>query len=322
MEQTRRRFLAASAVMGTGALAGCNAVRDAIPFIGGGGLGDYQQWVVPGDEFDQGADTVNFRAANQQAIYDNRDSLQPSTYQSLRATYRRIGVVGRDVSMDLAMPRGGSEPNRVLNGSFEVSEVTAELEDDTNTEYESDGDHDGFEIFVVSDTDQPQTAVGVSEGTIVIGHRVEPPFGADWDAVPAADVVEGIVDAGSGSGNRAVDSSEDFATLVNTLNSGTRLSGGVRDEEVGSDDGPNADAEAGQFEGEVASGQSVSINGSTTSIQWVVVFSSEGDVDTGDVNDWVEARDNSGTLARARNVEVSQNGRTAVVNAEIDTYDL
>lgn len=322
MEQTRRRFLTASAVMGTGALAGCNAVTDAVPFIGGGGLGDYQQWVVPGDEFDQEENTVSFSATNQKAIYDNRDSLQPSSYKRRRSTYSRIGVVGRDVSMDLNMPSGGEGRNQVLKGSFEVSEVTAELEDDSNTEYESDGEHNGHEIFVVSDTSEPRTAVGVSDETIVIGHRVEPPFDADWDAVPAADVVKGLVDAGSGNGNRAVDSNEDFGTLVNTLNSGTRVTGRTRDDEVGSDDGPDADVELGRFDGEVANGRSLSINGSTTTIQWVFVFGSEGDVDTGDVNDWLEANDNSGTLARARNVEVSQDGRAAVASVKVDTYDL
>ncbi|RXK46462.1 hypothetical protein [Halorientalis pallida] len=313
MEQTRRRFLTASAVMGTGALAGCGAVTDAIPFVGGGGLGDYQQWAYPADQFDQDADSLDFDATNQKEIYDSRKSFYPSTYSSLATNYGAVGLTDRSVTMDLDLPEG-----RVLTGSYDTAEVVAELEDDASTEYESDGSYSGYELYVPADRDTPSQAVAVSDSAIVFGQRVEPGFGADWDAVAATDVVEGIIDTKGGSGTRAVNENEDLSTLVNTLNSGTNVSGGTRDE-VGSG---RAGAETGVFEGQVASGQSWTVDGDTTSRQWVFVFDSEGDVDTGDVDDWIEANDTGGAFTRARNVNVNQNGRTAVVTAEIDTYDL
>ncbi|SDE94804.1 hypothetical protein [Halorientalis regularis] len=314
MEQTRRRLLTASAVLGTGALAGCSTVTDAIPFIGGGGLGNYQQWVYPADQFNQDADSLNFDGTNQKGIYDSRKAFYPSTYSSLAANYGTVGLTGRSVSMDLGLPEG-----RVLKGSYDTAAVVAELEDDANTQYESDGSYSGYELYVPSDRDTPSQAVAVSNNAIVFGRRVEPPFGADWDAVAATDVVEGIIDTSGGSGTRAVDENDDLTTLVNALNSGTNVSGGTRADEVDSD---QADAESGVFDGQVASGQSWSVNGNTTSRQWVFVFDSEGDVSTTDLNDWVEANDTGGVFTRARNVKVSQNGRAGVVTAKIDTYDL
>ncbi|AQL43035.1 hypothetical protein BV210_10035 [Halorientalis sp. IM1011] len=314
MEQTRRRFLTASAVVGTGALAGCNAVTDAIPFVGGGGLGDYQQWAYPADQFNQDADGMSVNVTNQQAIYENRKSFYPNTYRALRGTYSTVGLIGRDVSMDLRLPQG-----RVLKGSYDTSEVVAELEDDTNTEFESDGNYSGYEVYVPSDADTVRQAVAVADSAIVFGQRVEPPFGSDWDAVSATDVVEGIIDTKGGNGTRATSNNDDFSTLVNTLDSGTSISAETRSDEVSSD---QADAESGIFEGQVANGESLSVNGDTTKRQWVFVFSGEGDVNTSDLNDWIEANDNSGTFARARNVKVEQNGRAGVVTAKFDTYSL
>jgi hypothetical protein len=314
MERTRRRFLTASAVIGTGALAGCNAVTDAIPFVGGGGLGDYQQWVYPADTFNQNADSLSFDGTNQQGIHENRKAFAPNTYSSLATNYGTVGLTGRSVSMDLGLPEG-----RVLKGSYETAEVVAELEDDTSTEYESDGNYSGYELFVPADRDTPRNAVAVSDNAIVSGQRVEPGFGDDWDAAAATDVVEGIIDTGGGSGTRAVSDDDDLAKLTNTLNGGTSVSGGTRDGDAGSS---RADAESGVFEGQVASGQSWSVDGDTTSRQWVFVFDSESDVDTGDLEEWIEANDTGGVFTRTRNEQVNQNGRAGVVTAELDTYDL
>ncbi|MFB6082632.1 MAG: hypothetical protein ABEJ94_00115, partial [Halorientalis sp.] len=138
MERTRRRFLTAGAAVGAGALAGCSTVTNAIPFVGGGGLGNYQQWIYPADKFNQDANSLNFSATNRNAIYQNRKSFYPSTYRSLRSSYGTVGLVGRNVKMDLDLPQG-----RVLKGSYKTSEVTAELEDDANTAFESDGSYNG-----------------------------------------------------------------------------------------------------------------------------------------------------------------------------------
>ncbi len=314
MEQTRRRFLTASAVIGTGALAGCNAVTDAIPFVGGGGLGDYQQWVYPADTFNQDADSLSFEGTNPQGIHENRKAFSPNTYSSLARNYATVGLTGRSVSMDLRLPEG-----RVLTGSYDTAEVVAELEDDTNTEYESDGSYNGYDLYVRSAQNTPRNAVAVSDSAIVFGQRVEPGFGDDWDAAAATTVAEGIIDTRDGSGTRAVDNDDDLAKLANTLNSGTSVNGEVRSDDVGSD---RARPESGVFDGQVASGQSWSVDGDTTSRQWVFVFEAEGDVRSSDLEDWVEANDTGGVFTRTRNEQVSQNGRAGVVTAELDTYDL
>ncbi|RXK46463.1 hypothetical protein [Halorientalis pallida] len=321
MEQTRRRFLTASAALGTGALAGCSAVTDAIPFVGGGGLGDYQDWVYEPDRFassDSGGDfgdenvALSIFAINQQAVYENRKELFPSTYNSLSTNFAsNTGILPRNVSMLLSVPEG-----LVLTGSFERSEVTAELEDDSSTEYESDGSHSGFDLYVQSDVGESPDAFGVSGDAVVQGQRVDN-FGSDSDSVAATDVVQGIVDTKAGSANRYVNANDDFGALVSSLSGSSFLTATVRDEPVSSDD---ADEDSGEFEGLVANGQASTINGATTESQSVFVFDSESDADTGAVDDYVEFNDNSGQFARARDVQVEQSGRTITITATSDTY--
>lgn len=321
MERTRRRFLTASAVLGTGALAGCNAVTDAIPFVGGGGLGDYQQWVYEPDrfggsdgsgDFGEGNTALGIFAINQQAVYENRDELYPSTYDSLSTNFAsETGILPRNVSMMLSVSEG-----LVLSGSFEKSEVTAELEDDSSTEYESDGSYSGYDLYVRADEDESTDAFGVSGNTVVRGQRVDS-FGSDSDPVSATDVVEGIIDTKSGSATRYVDANDDFGALVGALGGSAFLTATVRTEPVSGDE---ADDEDGEFEGLVASGEASSINGETTDSQSVFVFDSESDADTGAVDDYIEANDNTGQFARARDVQVSQSGRTVTVTVTSDTY--
>ncbi|SEN72145.1 hypothetical protein SAMN05216388_1004279 [Halorientalis persicus] len=321
MEQTRRRFLAASAALGSGALAGCSAVSDAIPFIGGGGLGDYEQWVYEPDRFasadesgEFGDDSValSIFAINQQSIYENREELYPSTYSSLSRNFvSNTGILPRNVSMVLNLPEGV-----VLSGSFERGEVTAELEADTSTEYESDGSHEGYDLYVRAEREESPDAFGVADGTVVQGQRVDN-FGSDADSVPATDVVEGIIDTNSGGATRYVNANDAFGTLVSSLSGSSFLTATVRSDPIGSDE---ADENSGEFEGLVASGQASTINGATTDSQSVFVFDSQSDADTGAVTDYVEYNDNEGQFARARNVEVSQSGRTITVTATADTY--
>ncbi|WP_424017411.1 hypothetical protein ACOZ4N_16255 [Halorientalis pallida] len=321
MEQTRRRFLTASATLGTGALAGCSTVTDAIPFIGGGGLGDYEQWVYEPDRFassggggDFGDENValSLFAINQQSIYENRKELYPSTYNSLSTNFAsNTGILPRNVSLLLSLPEG-----LVLSGSFERSEVTAELEDGSNTEYESDGSYDGFDLYVRSEREESPDAFGVSGNAVVQGQRVDN-FGSDSDSVPATDVVEGIIDTKRGSANRYVNANDAFGTLVSSLGGSSFLSATVRTEPISAGE---ANEDSGEFEGLVASGQASSINGGTTDSQSVFVFDSQSDADTGSVNDYIEYNDNSGQFARARNVKVSQSGRTITVSVTSDTY--
>ena len=321
MEQTRRRFLAASSVLGTGALAGCNAVTDAIPFVGGGGLGDYQQWVYEPDRFAGSGSRGGFGdestalsifVINQQAIYENRDELYPSSYNSLSSNFAsNAGILPRNVSMLVSLPEG-----QVLSASFDRGEVTAELEDDSSTEYESDGSYNGYDLYVRTDGDESADAFGVSGDTVVRGQRVDN-FGSDSEPVPATDVVEGIIDTKSGSATRYVDANDDFGALAGALGGSSFLTASVRNEPV-SDDAAND--EGGEFEGLIASGQASTINGATTDSQSVFVFDSESNADTGAVDDYIEANDNTGQFARARDVQVSQSGRTVTVSSTSDTY--
>ncbi len=339
MKPTRRQFMATSAVVGAGALAGCSL--DQIPFIGGGGLGQYPDWVpaegtLAPESDDESSQGIGFGASNPSSINGSRNKLHPNRYRQLQESYDATGVAWKSLKMDLSFRNGA-----VYSGSFDAETVKSELTDDSggSTEYTEDGSSNGYDIYVQTEeavaestglsedaasTDYSSAAYAVSGNTIVQASRVGfSPGGFNEDPsvdISAAEAAETIIDAGENGNDRAIDDSDDFQTLTNELNNGDRVFGRLRDEEIDSDE---ADAESGDFEGLIASGSSLSINGDNSKRQIVLVFDSSGDADEGDVNDWVEAQDtNGGTWQYYRDTSVNVSDNVVTITGTIDTYDL
>ncbi|PSP85279.1 hypothetical protein BRC96_02710 [Halobacteriales archaeon QS_6_64_34] len=332
--RTLMRVGAGTAALGAvGSLAGCSAIQDLLPG-GGGGLGDYTNWVYAPDTFESDAEGLNNSAVSYESMLSNEGELNDFTRLSILGTsYPTLGIDPEDVGMQVNLPEG-----RVITGSFDTEAVKTELTADRastptpgarnsggstgSTVYKSDSTYnDDYEIFVQEEPDESPDAIAVGNGTIVEGRRVSN-FSNDSSEVAAPDVVEGIIDTGSEGNDRFVDENDTFATLTDTLNNGVSVNFELLANEIGSDDGGNENIPTADFKGVVASGRADSINGDTTQKQWVFVYDSEGDVNESDINEWIEANNTGdGSLANHDNISVNTDGNTATVTAEQPTFE-
>jgi hypothetical protein len=316
---------AGTAALGAvGSLSGCSAIQDLIPG-GGGGLGNFSNWVYAPDTFESDAEGINVSAFSYSGYLSNDGNLAESTYVGVKQqSWSQTGIDAADVNMLARLPNG-----RVFKGSFDLDAVKEELqagdndESDAGTQYESDGTYnDNYDIFVREDQDEPSHAYAVGNGNVIRGNRVAN-TGNDSDPVSAGDVVRGMIDTGSNGDNRFSDSDDTFGALVDAVDNGVSVSYELRQNEVGSDDGPDEDPLNGLFDGLVGEGFSLKINGGTTNYQYVFVYGGEGDVNESDVNDWVEANDTGdGRLSDLNDISVSTDGRTATVTGKRDTIEL
>lgn len=335
-EITRRKLMrvgaGATALGAVGSLSGCSAIQDLIPG-GGGGLSNYTNWVYEPDNFESDGAGLDNSAFSYKQMLSNEGNLNDFTRLSvLGSSYPTLGIGPEDVAMEVDLPDG-----RVITGSFDTDAVTTELTaskvstpstpaenmggNTGSTEYESDSEYNGYEIFVQSEPEESPNAIAVGDGTIVEGRRV-PNTGNESSPVDASDVAEGIIDTGSDGDSRLVDSDDTFSTLTDTLNNGVRVDFELLEDAIGSDDGGNENIPTADFDGLVASGRADQINGGTTKKQWVYVYDSEGDVNESDVNEWVEANNTGdGLLAKHDNINVNTDGNTATVTAEQPTFE-
>jgi len=82
----------------------------------------------------------------------------------------------------------------------------------------------------------------------------------------------------------------------------------------------------GTFDGMVAKGTTATFNGETTKREWAVVYESEDDVDTGDLEEWVEAEQSEGNSGLTNfqdvdDIEYKQSGRVGRIIGTMDTDD-
>ena len=314
MKPTRRQFLATGAVAGAGALAGC----DMIPFIGGGGIGQFKNWVPSAGEVNPSSESISFGASNPSQISSQKKNLHPQMYRSYQSSYR-TGVQWKSLKLTLSI-EGGS----VYKGSYNTDDVKSELTTATGSDDQgkfSQEDSEGnYEIYIPSSADgadNASRAYAVSGNAIIEARPTGSQFEDNFSS--AVSNAKTIIGVGENGEARAVDNNDDFSTLTNNL-SGTFVQGGTRQEEVGGD---AASIPQGNFEGLVASGGSLKINGGNTKVTEVFVFGSNGDVSTEDIEEYVEKSDTgSGTWAHTRNVNVKQNGNAGIITGKIDTYDI
>lgn len=326
-EITRRKLLrvgAGTAALGAvGSLSGCSAIQNLIG--GGGGLGNFTNWVYAPDTFQSDAEGIDVNGFSYSGYLSKQGNLSESTYLTVKQrSWEQTGLDAEEVDMLARLPQG-----RVYTGSFDTEAVKEELQagdnddSDAGTEYESDSTYnDNYEIFVRADEEEPSHAYAVGNGTVVRGNFVSNASN-ESDEVPAVDVVEGIIDTGTNGDNRFSEDNDDFSALVSAVNNGVSVSYELRDDEVGSEDGPEEDALAGRFDGLIGEAFSLSINGGTTNYQYVYLFGGEGDVNESDVRDYVEANDTgNGTFANLNDISVNTDGRTATVTGKRDTIEL
>lgn len=315
MKPTRRQFLATGAVAGAGALAGC----DMIPFIGGGdGVGNFSNWVPAAGEIDPSSSTTSFDARSPAQVNGNRTNLHPNTYRSYQSSYR-TGVDWKSLTLTLSIEGG-----EVFTGSYNTDDIKSELTTangrNDQGKYSQNDSEGSYEIYIPSSAEgaeSAQNAYAVSGNAIVRAQPTGSQFQDNFSsAVANAKAIIGVGEDGEG---RAVDNDDTFDTLADNI-SGTIAQGNTREEPVG---GNAASVPQGNFEGLVAEGTSISINGGNSEVKQVFVFDSEGDVDTGDLEEYVERNDtNGGTWDYTRNVSVNQSGTAGIISGQRDTYSI
>jgi len=304
MEGSRRRFLKSSgALVGAsmlGASAGCTGILGG-GGGGGSGLSAQTDWYYePGAVQDSDHYAVSYQ--NNLEIVDNEDQFDSDVYDDLEnnfeSTYEYLGLDFDEVESRTYF--GGFLAQLLSGYQVDQSEVVESLED---AEYDDDDEYEGYQVFLGPNEVQ---AVGLTNNDIVVA-------GSAWNSdAEAQDVLETTIDTYNGDEDRYADENEQFATLT------SQLDGGAFDYATTHEETEETSAENGEFEGAVARGSSQSVDGETMSAQAVIVFDSADDIDTGDVEDWMDAE---GSFDEIDDLSFSTSGRSVEVTGTMDTDD-
>lgn len=294
----RREALKFGGAIGALALAGCTS---QVP-IGGGGS-DYADWLyAPGTVND--VDHYGFSWVRPATLDEHEDELAEDTFSSLERVADNVqDIVDIDLDEMEGLLRLNFEFPAVITGSFDVEDLAEDLED---ADYDDEGDHEGFTIFLSSDE---FAAVGVSDSAVIVAGP-----GASDDA---DEVVEIVIDTSLGEEDRYAEESDDFAELERVLDVG-EIAFGLTEEEA-----DDTDVTIGRFENMVARGISWGVSPDVSNMQFVIVFEDEDDIDIEEVEEWIDETDSSGdTFDDVDDISVNQRGRSVEVTGQIDTDDI
>jgi len=295
-EYTRRALLRrGTAAVSAGAIASTAGCFGLNPLGGGGGA--YANWLpVPDDIGD--SDHYQFTYLDTEVVESNEDNFDEDSFDidSIESFWDPLGFDWEDTSMILLASQAV-----VVEASFDREDAVSDLEDD---DYEEDGDHEGFTLFLGPTESR---AFGVGDNAVVVtgGYGVDDPL----------DPIEATIDAKTGNADRYGDENEDMSALLSEL--GGALDSGGTMEESDSDTPEN-----GLFENMVASGDTATVNGETADRKWVIVYEEQDDVDTDDLEDWVDANSDEGEFADVDDISYNQNGRKGIVTGTVDTDEL
>jgi|AntRauTorcE11897_2_1112592.scaffolds.fasta_scaffold09891_3 hypothetical protein len=292
---TRRDVLRrGAAAIGVATLAG-NA--GCMGLLGGG---SYSSWLPePGTIGD--SDHYRFTKLNMQGLAEDEDELADETdFEGFEDTWAPADVDWDDVSMLLRF-----EGVSVVQADFETEDIVDDFEDE---DYDEEEEYEGYKLLF-GPKERSMAAVG--DDTLVLA-------GMSYRGVEdPQDAVEDVIDTENGDEDRYEDDSDDFDEMIDELGDGDIVIGSTMEPADETVD------ERGQFENQVAEGRVLDVNGDETDGKWVLVFEDEDDVDVDDVEDWVDAsQDNGGDFEDWDDVEVSESGRTVVVEAIADTDDI
>jgi len=222
---------------------------------------------------------------NAKQVRNNEDNFDSDTYDRYENRNEdRLDLAGldfEDVNTFL-----GFQSVTVVDASFNQSDVTDELEDN---DFEEDTDHEGYTIFLHENEYQ---AVGVSGGALVYGRE-----NGENDAV---EVIEAAVNTKKGNEDRYESENEDFDELTSTMSTGTFMNGRTMD----------TDSD------QVAAGASLSVNGSTSTIETVSVFEDADAIDQDQVDQYEEDAEDADNI---ENFSTSTNGRVLTISYDVDT---
>ena len=293
-------------------MAGCSEVTDQLGDDGGNATATpepepdpepqrvYADWLPAPDELGDD-DHYSFTYLDMADFEEYEDELDDESFDptSFEDVWSPLSFDWTDVS-DLTLFGGFGFNNIVIEAEFSREDAISDLEDE---EYEEDSEYDGYTIMFDSESER---AVAVGDGTVVIVSGDE-----------SVDTAETLLDTQGGDSERYGEASDDMATLVGELGGGSLVQGRTTET-------PDRPAPAeGEFENMVARGSRAQINGATTDRTWVVVYESSDDVDTDDLEAWVDANDGiDEQFEDAEDISYSSDGRLGIVTVTGDTDEL
>jgi len=236
-------------------------------------------------------------------VAEHASALDGNVYDLLRAAgsgtrdLLGVGFAGTDAQL-------GFGNNGVLTGEFDADDVAATL---TDAGFRNDGSTDDFDTYVGPDED---AGVALADGRAVVARST----GIFGSADNARVILRVVLDVNSGDAESYVEDSADFGTLVDELGDGAIQSARTHPETDATD------TDEGAFAGEVARGVTSSFVDDGVETTFALVFAESGDVDTGDIEDWVEAA-GDGTFENFESVDVSTSDRTALVTGTEPTRE-
>jgi hypothetical protein len=297
-ELTRRRLVQAGvglAVVGVGSTAGCTNPANLV------GGSSYEQWLhEPGVVSED--DDYDMTFVDAKALENLEDEL-PSGMHSDFESYieNTTDIVDRDADEIASFLE--TNVSRVLTGSFDVEDIADHLDDEGYDE--EDDDYEGFMLYR---SDDPYTPRGVAVGgsAVVVVTHPDP-----------IDSLEELVQVSMGDEERYVEENDEMKLLNNKLGGGMFVSARTHPER------DDTNVAAGQFDHQLASGERIRVNGSTSKHRWVRVLEESDDVDMDEVEDWVDETDDDGeTFDQYEDVNLSKSGRAIVVDGTVDTDEL
>lgn len=307
---TRRAMLRRSlATAGAGALvgaAGCSSIPNPL----GGGT-PYANWLPVPDDIGE-SDHYNFTYLSLDDIESNEDelneeSIDPSTYEDF---WEPLDINWEDASGLTILGFGGmfGFGGFIVEAEFNREEIISDLEDE---DFDEDSEHEGYTLML-NDSESQVYAVG-DNAVVLTSAR-------DTDGERSSGetgTAEAIIDAKTGQEDRYGDDSDDMSTLIGELGGGTLVTGNTMEEP------DDAEPANGSFDAMVARGQQAKINGESTDMKYVVVYESSDDVDTDDLEEWVDENDGSDEqFDDVDDVSYNSNGRKGIITGTIDTDDL
>lgn len=283
----------------TAGLAGCSGL------LGGGDNEDeFTQWLpAPGELTRPGSDTTE-EVEHYRAVFNDVQPLRDNDVEVpayLPAYASTAGVAADDVeTATLVSPLG-----IVFTGDFDAESVTDELEGMGHTEQ---SEHEGFTIHAMEHEGEGEyEVVGGSDDAVVLSR------GNPIDA--GTGFVETVIDARNGNVDRYAEASEDFDLLMNDIGTGVYRTAETHPEV---EETTAADALSSTFDGQVAEGAAIRIDGETVRQTWGKVFIDADTVPSEDLAAWVEEyEDERWAFGRFEEFSTEESGRVWTVSGSL-----
>ena len=297
----RREALGAMAAVAAAGLAGCSTSPPETDEQTSG----YRDWLhepgaiefeEPGSDIADDADHYPFVGFDVSTFAEHESALDSNVYGQVESFVDyHVGPAGLAVGGVDWLVEGSI--GGVAGCSRSKDDLAGALEDNG---YLEEATYEEYTAYVPDQDGEPTSAIAVADDSVVSVGNVEAPV----------DAARGVIDTGAGETARYAEAREPMADLLDAL-TGTAMTYGETREPA-----EESRPEDGVFEGMVAGGSALAIDGDGADGEWAFVHQSADDVNVDAVQSWVDSQ-SDGPVAAFEDISVSQSDRTAVVTGSV-----